>query len=78
MLEFHPNFVVDEKSNKQSVILPYIEWQQILAMLEAFDKSLDIPQWQKEELDKRLLEHKTKTEEHTPYKEFHAELRNSL
>lgn len=78
MLELHPNFVVDENANKQSVLLPYKEWEQILTIMEIFNEDINIPQWQKNELDKRLLEHETKTEEHAPYEDFHAQLRSSL
>lgn len=44
---------------------------------KAETKASEIPQWQKDELDKRLLEHETTVEEHTPYQEFHAQLRSS-
>ncbi|MDO9212547.1 MAG: hypothetical protein Q7U23_01785 [Methylococcales bacterium] len=37
MIELHPNFIIDEKAHKKSVVLPYTEWQNILAILEEFD-----------------------------------------
>jgi putative addiction module component (TIGR02574 family) len=58
--------------------------QRILLLEEAWDRifqsneEIDIPKWQREELDKRLSEHKTHPNDATPANEFHATLRKSL
>lgn len=59
--------------------------QRILLIEEAWDRifqsneeEIDIPKWQREELDKRLFEHKTHPNEATDADEFHATLRKSL
>ena len=37
MLSLHPEFVIDENLNKKAVIVPYIEWEKILSILEEFE-----------------------------------------
>ena len=37
MLAIHPEYVIDDKLNKKSVILPLIEWTKILEILEEFE-----------------------------------------
>jgi len=37
MLSIHQQFIVDEKGHKQSIILPYLEWEKILDILEEYD-----------------------------------------
>ncbi len=37
MLEFHPLFIVDEAAHKQSVVLPFKEWEKILEIMEELD-----------------------------------------
>ncbi|MDM8557986.1 addiction module protein [Candidatus Parabeggiatoa sp. HSG14] len=58
--------------------------QRILLLEEAWDRifqsneEIEIPRWQREELDKRLAEHKTHPNDATNANEFHATLRKSL
>ena len=37
MLAIHPEYVIDERLNKKAVIVPFIEWEKILDILEEFD-----------------------------------------
>jgi len=37
MTAFHPQYVVDEKSQRQAVIVSVAEWEQILEELEELD-----------------------------------------
>ncbi len=37
MLNLHPQYVVDETQHRQSVLLPMIEWEQIVEELEELD-----------------------------------------
>ena len=37
MLQFHPEFVVDENQKRKSVILPYQEWHHILDAMEELE-----------------------------------------
>lgn len=37
MLELHPDIIIDAHTQKKSVVLPYLEWQKILAIMEEFD-----------------------------------------
>ena len=37
MVEIHPNYIVNENSERRSVILPYDEWKKILADMEELD-----------------------------------------
>ena len=37
MTVFHPQYVVDEKSQRQAVIVSVAEWEQILEKLEELD-----------------------------------------
>ncbi len=37
MLAIHPEYVIDERLNKKAVIIPFIEWEKILDILEEFD-----------------------------------------
>lgn len=34
----HPKFVVDEDQNRQAVLLPYEEWENIVAEIEELDE----------------------------------------
>jgi len=59
--------------------------QRILLIEEAWDRifqsneeEIEIPKWQREELDERLFDHKTHPNEITDADEFHATLRKSL
>ena len=37
MVTIHPEYVVDEKQNRKSVILPVAEWQRVVDDLEELD-----------------------------------------
>ncbi|MEE4376528.1 MAG: hypothetical protein V2J55_03320 [Candidatus Competibacteraceae bacterium] len=37
MKELHPQYIVDEKHNKKSVILPIDEWEEIMLLVEDLD-----------------------------------------
>jgi len=37
MVAFHPEYIVDGDSHPKAVVLPYDEWQSILAELEELD-----------------------------------------
>jgi hypothetical protein len=37
MVIVHPEYVVDEKQNRKSVILSFVEWQRIVEDLEELD-----------------------------------------
>jgi hypothetical protein len=37
MVTVHPEYVVDEKQNRKSVILPFVEWQRVVEDLEELD-----------------------------------------
>ncbi|MFO7869996.1 MAG: hypothetical protein R6V03_01010 [Kiritimatiellia bacterium] len=37
MIKVHPEYVVDEKQNPKSVILPVSEWQRVVEDLEELD-----------------------------------------
>lgn len=45
MFSIHPEYIVDEKQHKKSVVLPYSEWEKILEEIEeledirAYDKA---------------------------------------
>jgi hypothetical protein len=40
MLSTHTQYVVNEKSEKSSVLLPFSEWEKILLVLEEYDDIL--------------------------------------
>ena len=37
MIAIHPEYVVDEKQQRKSVLLPYAEWAKILKQLEELE-----------------------------------------
>lgn len=37
MVPIHPDYIIDEKQNRKSVILPWEEWQMIIEELEELD-----------------------------------------
>jgi len=37
MIKIHPEYIVDEKLNRKSVILPYAEWKNIVEEMEELD-----------------------------------------
>ncbi|NJN48197.1 MAG: hypothetical protein HC808_18865 [Candidatus Competibacteraceae bacterium] len=37
MKELHPQYIVDEKHNKKSIILPIEEWEEIMLLIEELD-----------------------------------------
>ena len=49
MLEIHQNYLTDESGNKKAVVIPFMEWQQIIDELEelddirAYDKAKSMP-----------------------------------
>ena len=51
MTVFHPQYVVDEKSQRQAVILSVAEWEQILEELEELDdiRAYDVAKAQSQE-----------------------------
>jgi len=44
MIEIHPEYIVDEKSNKKSVVIPITEWESLLIEMEELDdiKAYDV------------------------------------
>lgn len=48
MLELHPDIIIDANTQKKSVVLPYLEWQKILAVMEEFD---DIKAYEKAKVE---------------------------
>jgi hypothetical protein len=41
MLELHPDIIIDAHTQKKSVVLPYLEWQKILAIMYEKAKAED-------------------------------------
>ena len=37
MLEFKPEFIIDQESKKKAVVIPYSQWEDILEALEELD-----------------------------------------
>ena len=37
MIKVHPEYIVDENSNRKSVVLPYSEWENIIEEMEELD-----------------------------------------
>ncbi len=37
MIPVHPEYIVDEKQNRKSIILPLVEWERIVEELEELD-----------------------------------------
>ena len=37
MINIHPEYIVDENSNRKSVVLPYSEWENIVEEMEELD-----------------------------------------
>jgi len=46
-MNYHPEFVIDEKANKKAVIIPFSQWQHLMEEIEeledirAYDKAKD-------------------------------------
>ncbi len=62
MIALHPEYIINKKDEKKSVILPFNEWEGLIAELEGVDKNyniLNVPKWQKVELDKRYNDYKS-------------------
>ncbi|RKZ54332.1 MAG: hypothetical protein DRR16_00400 [Candidatus Parabeggiatoa sp. nov. 3] len=55
-----------------------LQQEEVWYKISQSSENIDVPQWQKKELDKRLSEHRSHPNEATPYHEFHVELRESL
>jgi len=51
MLKLHPSYIVDENAHKQSVVLPYQEWSEILDLLEDYELGQIVKQRQSEKVD---------------------------
>lgn len=52
MVTIHPEYVIDENQNKKAVILPFIEWEQILEEIEELEdiRAYDIAKSEKDEM----------------------------
>ena len=52
MVTIHPEYVIDENQNKKAVILPFIEWEQILEEIEELEdiRAYDITKSEKDEM----------------------------
>ncbi|MBI5328278.1 MAG: hypothetical protein HZB80_08330 [Deltaproteobacteria bacterium] len=52
MVTIHPEYVIDENQNKKAVILPFIEWEQILEEIEELEdiRAFDIAKSEKDEM----------------------------
>ncbi len=37
MIEFHEEYLVDEEGNRKAVVIPILEWQRVVEMLEELD-----------------------------------------
>lgn len=59
MIDLHPDFITDENTNKKSVVLPYAEWEKILATLEEFNNicNYDNVKTQESNLPKDIEKH---------------------
>ncbi|NOQ36932.1 MAG: antitoxin [Methylococcaceae bacterium] len=51
MLKLHPNYIIDENAHKQSVVLPYKEWAEILDILEDYELGQIVKQRQPEKVN---------------------------
>ena len=38
MIELHPQYIVDEQQNRQSVVIPYEEWSRVLEAMEELEE----------------------------------------
>ena len=52
MITIHPEYVVDENQNKKAVIIPFIEWKQILEEVEELEdiRAYDATKSEKDEI----------------------------
>ncbi len=52
MITIHPEYVVDENQNKKAVIIPFIEWKQILEVVEELEdiRAYDATKSEKDEI----------------------------
>lgn len=52
MVTIHPEYVIDENQNKKAVILPFIEWEQILEEIEELEdiRAFDTAKSEKDEV----------------------------
>jgi len=52
MRDFHPEYIIDSKQNKKSVILPIEEWKEILQAIEELEdmRAYDIAKRNNEEI----------------------------
>lgn len=52
MITIHPEYVVDENQNKKAVIIPFIEWKQILEEIEELEdiRAYDAAKSEKDEI----------------------------
>lgn len=37
MIELHPEYIVDDRSNRKAVLIPYPEWEKILEEMEELE-----------------------------------------
>ena len=81
MIALHPEYIINKKDEKKSVILPFNEWEVLIAELEGFDKNynqLIVPEWQKVELDKRYADYKTGNIKLHDWKDIHYGLTRKI
>lgn len=52
MVTIHPEYIIDENQNKKAVILPFIEWEQILEEIEELEdiRAFDTAKSEKDEV----------------------------
>ncbi len=68
-------FVSDELGHTTAVVIPIEEWYQIRNKYPEVEKlEGDLPQWQKDIIDKNLLEIQQRPESLRPIEELFAEL----
>jgi len=72
-----PDIILQE-INKLNVADKMLLLEKVWDSLEQSAENVLLPQWQRDELDKRLVEHLQTTDGNIPSQEFHQQLRNSL
>lgn len=72
-----PDILLQE-INKLNVADKMLLLERVWDSLGQSAENVRLPQWQREELDKRLVDHQQTTDGDIPSHEFHQQLRNSL
>ena len=52
MIKFHPEYIVDDQSNRKAVVLPYAVWEKILEEMEELEdiRAFDAAKTEKDEI----------------------------